>query len=61
MPMKTEQTSSGGLERADLQGGSRGRALHNQLGRRLRSVFVTPETKEEAFDSLLKQISSLLP
>jgi hypothetical protein len=59
--IKSGQTLSSGLERADLQCGSRGHALHNQLGRRLRTVFVTPETKEDAFDSLLKQISTLLP
>ncbi len=48
------------LERADLSRCA-GQTLPHQLGHRLRAVFLTPETQEDAFDSLLKQISSRLP
>ena len=49
------------LERADLSRCAPGQTLPHQLGHRLRTVFLTPETQEDAFESLLKQISSRLP
>ncbi len=50
------------LERADFGSSGKGRTLPYEIGRRLRSVFPAPEvTQEDKFDSLLKQISTLLP
>jgi hypothetical protein len=60
-PMSKENRSATKLERADLSRSCHGQTLPHQLGHRLRNVFETPETREPAFDSLLKQISSLLP
>jgi hypothetical protein len=59
--MSKEERFSAKLERADLGRIDPGQTLPNQLGHRLRTVFLTPETQEAAFDSLLKQISSVLP
>ncbi len=56
-----DKPSMRGLERADFLSQNHGQALHNQIGRRLRNVFPTPEEQEDVFDSLLKQISSRLP
>jgi hypothetical protein len=60
-PMSQENRSASKLERADLSRSCHGQTLPNQLGHRLRTVFLTPETQEPAIDSLLKQISGLLP
>jgi hypothetical protein len=49
------------LERADLSRCAPGQTLPHQLGHRLRTIFLVPKTQEDAFDSLLKQISNRLP
>jgi hypothetical protein len=56
----SDERSAARLERADLTSIRPGQPLHNQIGRRLRNVFPAPEGMEDAFDSLLKQISSRL-
>jgi hypothetical protein len=53
--------ASNKLERADLGQASQGLPLHNHIGRRLRNIFPAPNETEDAFDSLLKEISSRLP
>jgi hypothetical protein len=60
--MKNDARGATGLERADLGRASECRTLPNQIGRRLRTVFPAPQIEQEdEFDSLLKQISALLP
>jgi len=60
--MTNEARATSGLERADLDRVCEGRTLNTQIGRRLRNVFPAPQvTREDKFDALLKQISTLLP
>jgi hypothetical protein len=60
-PMRHDERPAPKLERADLNRSCQGQTLPSQLGHRLRTVYVAPETQGDAFESLLKQISGLLP
>ncbi len=48
------------LERPNLRLISN-RSLPNQIGHKMRDLYPAPETNEEPFGALLKQISSILP
>ncbi len=60
--MTQDACATTGLERADLGCAGKAPTLPNEIGRRLRNVFPTPQvTREDEFDTLLKRISTLLP
>jgi hypothetical protein len=59
--MNKEERPMARLERADHACNGHGEALHHQIGRRLKNVFPPPEHQEEAFEQLLRKISSRLP
>jgi len=47
------------LERGDLV--AHGDSLPRRIGRQLRDAYPAPETREDAFQSLLQKISTILP
>jgi len=47
------------LERADMM--PHGDSLPHRIGRQLRSAYPAPDTREDAFQSLLQKIETLLP
>jgi len=55
------ERASSTLERADLGYACQAPKLHNQIGHRLRTIFIAPEEQDLAFESLLKEISERFP
>jgi len=56
---RSQERQESHLLRADMM--PHGDSLPHRIGRQLRSAYPAPDTREDAFQSLLQKIETLLP